>query len=111
MNDQNLKPNYDIGKIKGFQSVGGKKCAKQNHLRKWWRDEFMNMTEKEIHKYIDNPKNPYLNRVYAKMFLADNNFDNYYKLANQCYGLPTQQIEMSGLPKLDLSVFGEEDEE
>lgn len=111
MNEQNLKPNLDLGKESKGRSSGGKKLAKQNHLRKWWKEEFLNMSEKQIEKYINNPKNPYLNRVYAKMFLSEADLDSYYKLANQCYGQPSQSIEVSGLPKLDLSVFGEEDDD
>lgn len=107
MNEQNLRPNPNISRE---VRVGAKKAGTTMHLRKWWKEEFLNMTEKEIDKYIKDKKNPYLFRVFCRMWKEGADLDQYYKLATQCYGQPSQSIEVQGLPKLDLSVFGEEDD-
>lgn len=111
MNNENLRPNPNIKATPENRAEGNKKSTKSFHLRKFWREEFMKMSEKEIDKYIDNPRNPYLFRVFCKMWKEGADLDQYYKLATQCYGNPATPIEVSGLPKLDLSVFGEEDDD
>jgi hypothetical protein len=112
MNEQNLVHKTPKATPESRRE-GNKKSVKTNNLRRFWRDELLNMKEKDIQKYIDNPKNPYLNRVYAKMFLASADLDSYYKLANQIYGNPKEEIEIKGLPEISLEMFegGDEDED
>lgn len=109
--DNLLSGNNGLNNTPEAKKKGKKNEKATKQLRAFWREEFLGMSEKEMKKYADNPKNPYALRVYCKMFLADNSFDNFYKLANQCEGLPTQPIELNQLPPISLDMFGEDTED
>ena len=93
MNEQNLVHKTPKATPESRRE-GNKKSTKSFHLRKFWREEFMKMSEKEIDKYIDNPRNPYLFRVFCKMWKEGADLDQYYKLATQCQ--PASSLPRSG---------------
>lgn len=107
----NLQPgNNGLNNTPEAKKKGKKKELQTKQLRKFWREEFLGMSEKEMRKYADNPKNPYALRVYCRMFLADTSFDNFYKLADQTEGKPKETVEFNQLPPISLDMFGEDED-
>lgn len=80
-------------------------------LRTFWKEQFLNMSEKEMKKYANDPRNPYAFRVFCQMFLEDTSFENFYRLAEQTEGKLKESVEITNLPPINLDVFGIEDED
>lgn len=87
-----------------------KRLKKIRKLREFFA-EFIGMTEDQITKYINNPKNPAVSRKYAQLFLQCGEMSDVYRLAEETEGKIKEKIEVQSSQKVDLSMFGESNDD
>lgn len=73
--------------------------------------EFIGMTEDQVLKYINNTKNPVVSRKYAQLFLQCGEMSDVYRLAEETEGKIKEKIELETAQKIDLTMFGESNDE